>query len=646
MTTAHPGHSFLFDSFADPPTTTSQRIKGLTTGSLPTFIDMGANFGSASVAEDTLISQLQDAGKKVAFMGDDTWTTVFTDVFSPEMCFPYDSFNVEDLHTVDEGVVRHLFPLMSNASAQWDVIIGHFLGVDHVGHRVGPDHPKMHAKLTQMDDVLRRVVREMEDDTLLVVLGDHGMDRRGDHGGDGVLETSAALWIYSKTPLLLGHNSAPLSLLPTRLFPGANVPHRSVQQIDLVPSLALLLGIPIPYNNLGTVIPELFGRSGQLERALELNTKQGDETQWIAMEAYTRFALAVCRELWAQFNVTLIGLGLTVLVTGTVASVALFAKLGELKDDWVDWAAKTRWLCVRGMAAGSALGVIAYIPLRPFMKGVDAVHCTLFGAPLVSSLVIIATARPKASSLRPSSSHILLILHALAFASNSFTIWEDRIITYLLISSVVPSVLAGFSAPTARLRYRILGFSALFAFCVRAMAASTVCREEQHPYCHVTFFASSSLPEPPLLVLLLAVPTALGLPFIIRRFLQVSKSDNGVAEIVLPLLLPVVFLQGAAHWIAEWLDTAEVLGPEWHWVLRTGRTLMAQGAMGSTVLFGLFVWWYHPLCLSVSAKKQAGADSAGGEAKTKTQVTILGFGNAFGARTSSCGAGYSASCTP
>ncbi|KAH9920605.1 uncharacterized protein B0H18DRAFT_1023529 [Fomitopsis serialis] len=393
---------------------------GLTTGSLPTFIDMGANFGGASVAEDTLISQLRDAGKK------------------------------------------------QDSSA-----------------------PRT--------------------------------------------------------------NSAPLSLLPTRLFPGATVPHRSVQQIDLVPSLALLLGIPIPYNNLGTVIPELFGRDGQLERALELNSQQvkqyldtyrasasggeldgawgdlqerwtavqntrGDETQWIAMEAYTRFALAVCRELWAQFNVTLIGLGLTVLAVGTFASVVLYAKLGELKEDWVDWAAKARWLCVRGMAAGSILGVLAYLPLRSFVKGLDALHCVLFGAPLVSSLVVIATARPSLSSLRPTASLIPLILHALAFASNSFTIWEDRIITYLLLSSVAPSVLAGLSAPTARLRYRILGFSALFAFCVRAMAASTVCREEQHPYCHVTFFASSSLPEPPLLVLVLAVPVALGLPWAVRWF--------------------------------------------------------------------------------------------------------------------------------
>ena len=32
------GHGKLYESFADPPTTTMQRLKGLTTGSIPTFI--------------------------------------------------------------------------------------------------------------------------------------------------------------------------------------------------------------------------------------------------------------------------------------------------------------------------------------------------------------------------------------------------------------------------------------------------------------------------------------------------------------------------------------------------------------------------------------------------------------------------------
>ena len=65
LTEKHPSRSFLFHTFADPPTTTMQRIKGITTGSLPTFIDISSNFGATSIEEDSLILQLARAGKRV-----------------------------------------------------------------------------------------------------------------------------------------------------------------------------------------------------------------------------------------------------------------------------------------------------------------------------------------------------------------------------------------------------------------------------------------------------------------------------------------------------------------------------------------------------------------------------------------------------
>lgn len=57
-----PHHAKLYQSKADPPTTTMQRLKALTTGSLPTFIDAGSNFASHAIVEDNLIKQLASAG--------------------------------------------------------------------------------------------------------------------------------------------------------------------------------------------------------------------------------------------------------------------------------------------------------------------------------------------------------------------------------------------------------------------------------------------------------------------------------------------------------------------------------------------------------------------------------------------------------
>lgn len=71
---------------------------------------------------------------------------------------------------------------MVGSRGDWDIVIAHMLGVDHVGHTYGPNHPVMQTKLTQMDGFLRQVINTIDDRTLLMVLGDHGMTHDGNHG--------------------------------------------------------------------------------------------------------------------------------------------------------------------------------------------------------------------------------------------------------------------------------------------------------------------------------------------------------------------------------------------------------------------------------------------------------------------------------
>jgi GPI ethanolamine phosphate transferase 3 subunit O len=66
LAAAKPSQSVLFNAYPDPPTTTLQRIKGLVTGSLPTFMDMGSNFGGSSIEEDSIVKQMWLAGKRVS----------------------------------------------------------------------------------------------------------------------------------------------------------------------------------------------------------------------------------------------------------------------------------------------------------------------------------------------------------------------------------------------------------------------------------------------------------------------------------------------------------------------------------------------------------------------------------------------------
>lgn len=58
-------------------------------------------------------------------------------------------------------------------------------------------------------------MERLENDTLLVVIGDHGMTKNGDHGGDSELEISTALFLYSPTALF---PSAPPEVRPEVCF--------------------------------------------------------------------------------------------------------------------------------------------------------------------------------------------------------------------------------------------------------------------------------------------------------------------------------------------------------------------------------------------------------------------------------------------
>ena len=144
-------HALLYKFIADPPTTTMQRLKGLTTGSLPTFIEAGSNFKTPEITEDNIIDQLVKQNKRITFLGDDTWTGLFPKRF--QKSFPFPSFNVKDLHTVDSGIQKHLYSEL--VKTNWDVLIAHFLGVDHCGHRFGPNHKAMAEKLSEMNNMIK-----------------------------------------------------------------------------------------------------------------------------------------------------------------------------------------------------------------------------------------------------------------------------------------------------------------------------------------------------------------------------------------------------------------------------------------------------------------------------------------------------------
>ncbi|XP_072519782.1 GPI ethanolamine phosphate transferase 2 isoform X2 [Salminus brasiliensis] len=239
------------------------RSQALTTGSIPGFIDVVMNLNSPALLEDNLIWQAKNAGKRIIFYGDDTWVRLF-----PKHFMEYDgttSFFVSDYTEVDNNVTRHLDGTLKRDD--WDVLILHYLGLDHIGHISGPHSSLIGPKLLEMDDVIKKIhasliTRESEGSlpNLLVLCGDHGMSETGSHGGSSEPEVS--------TPLIL--------ISPAfQRKEGLQQP-AVVEQVDLTPTLSLALALPISQNSVGRLIPAVFEEASLREqlRFLHINGHQ------------------------------------------------------------------------------------------------------------------------------------------------------------------------------------------------------------------------------------------------------------------------------------------------------------------------------------------------------------------------------------
>ena len=695
--TQNPAHALLRPFIADPPTTTLQRLKALTTGTLPTFIDAGSNFAGTAIDEDNLIAQLRAAGRRVAHLGDDTWHALFPGLFEANLTRAYDSFNVWDLHTVDDGVAAHLFPLLARPE-QWDVVVAHFLGLDHAGHRYGPDHPATAAKLRQMDALLRQTMHAVDDDTLLVVLGDHGMDAKGDHGGESFDEVAAALWMYSQRPFF-GR------LAPEHAQPPRTAHERPVAQIDLVPTLALLLGLPIPFNNLGAPIPEAFvGPEGkgwadlaganalaaaQIERyraAYAAKRGLGDEafagprrlwekaaSLWSAgapkvvgkqgfyeeaAAAFAEFAeehLRVCRSLWARFDVPSMIVGIAVLALGVVVLVSWVSL-----DDGARECAVPVVLRYAGysLAIGS---IVLGIGLRYLGRlAIDIAALILAAAPMLGYLhhllpIHLPTSLPPLPSFWHALATLFTLSQALGFASNSYTIWEDRQLLFFLATFALAALVA--SQRQRALPDRALGtyHALLFALCARLAAASRLCRDEQLPRCRSTYYASATSSTAAPWQLLVPLAVALALPPVLRGFYAGTRSLEGAAPGWLGVALPLG-LAGVALYRA--LDAADDGG----WLarvlsegaLKSVKVALAQALLALAFAAGpaTFVWAAPCVRIDASAPLPNGAAPASSSPpppsstkpeaapssnskiqetqQPRTTVTVLGYANAHG----------------
>ncbi|XP_037946373.1 GPI ethanolamine phosphate transferase 3-like [Teleopsis dalmanni] len=469
-----PEHTRMMRFKADPPTTTLQRLKGLTTGSLPTFIDIGSNFASPEINEDNIIDQMVKNNVPVVFMGDSTWTDLYPRRFKRTYAYP--SFDIFDLDTVDTRIEKHLPNEL--VKSDWQVLIAHFLGVDHCGHKHGPMHHEMARKLTEMNNVIRMVIDKMDNDTTLFVMGDHGMTASGDHGGDTDDETNALLFAYSK------HNEF--------ISSSYGSDKEILQQIDLVPSLATILGIPIPYSNLGlvnfnivpdVVVPHMhkiqvlllhawqnaqqiykyfYSYALENKRTFDVEDMDKLDTEFILLThrvkaiyneaAFKSFfgdvniqlrqVLKTCREIWVKFDANQMSQGLLITFLPIFFTFLLINNT-RAGDFYKIFTAKgITYIYLLNLAAG----VFGYRYFKNFSFKTEE-NGIIFFTNIMSILILMFYTFQNWSTIALNWSgvkrfgnmptRVIIFFTSSVFFSNSFIVQEPKILAYLLVGVLI-----------------------------------------------------------------------------------------------------------------------------------------------------------------------------------------------------------------
>lgn len=492
----HPDNTRLLKFLADPPTTTLQRLKGMTTGSLPTFIDMGSNFATPEINEDNIIDQIYSNNLSMVFMGDSTWTELFPKRFKRKYSYP--SFNIYDLDSVDNGeyqsssnikagsdvfsvleILKH-FPNEIKKN-DWDLLIAHFLGVDHCGHKHGPLHREMSRKLTEMNEVIKKLSQTIDDDTMLLVMGDHGMTATGDHGGDSADETEALLFAYSKQK----------PFVPTFYDDNADF----IQQIDLAPTLANILGVPVPFSNLGTLslqllpdvsvdglkrhqllLAHLWHNAKQIQNYFAKYSEEHGETfsfedldnletkfevfehrvnSIYTEDAFLNFAsdvkghldnlLELCRNIWIKFNPQLMTQGMLITFFGIFVAFILIYNV-PLKDFPKVFNKKIITFSILTTCVSAAGGYFLHQELQ-FDDAVlsalalsSLLNVLIYSFVIIQNWVILAEQMGLMKKLINIIPRISFTFSTLVFFSNSFIVYEQNILSYLLMGQIIHAI--------------------------------------------------------------------------------------------------------------------------------------------------------------------------------------------------------------
>ena len=257
-----PLSTMQFKFIADSPTTTRKRLRSLFTGNIPVFRDILMSFTHAKLFDDNTYYQLKVNSHKTVCMGEPVLKLLPSEYF---------------VNVRDDASIANISDCMTRRTKDfedWDIVLAHFNSIDHIAHvthnRCSPEVIDELMKANTMSSV---IIDQLSPNGIYFAYGDHGLTPQGGHSMDEEARI-AALFFRANKPLLFMLLNSPTSTqlltaqqkiiirdlkytLKFDTFP-FNKQRNSLSQMSLVPTMASFTQTPIPYTNLGYIIPEAF----------------------------------------------------------------------------------------------------------------------------------------------------------------------------------------------------------------------------------------------------------------------------------------------------------------------------------------------------------------------------------------------------
>ena len=230
-------------------TMTSAAVLSFGTGARGDFAQVVTNLSMSRTRQNDLFANARARGLRTALVGDRTWLDAFGDEGFDE-AHPDATGLALDVDNSPE-MFEEADKLLLRAEPP-NLTVVHFLATDHFGHAFGTTDPRYLDMLKRFDARLEETLSRLSPRLTVIILSDHGATATGAHGSD--------IWSVRQTPLLA-------------FGPGIRNDARGLafEQVDVAPTVATLLGVPVPTEARGTAATALLDldvdQIGRIRRA-------------------------------------------------------------------------------------------------------------------------------------------------------------------------------------------------------------------------------------------------------------------------------------------------------------------------------------------------------------------------------------------